>query len=206
MMTPARIAAALLITTTLACSSQPMVLNPGPEPGPRIVDFSRRVVWPVEIELPEPSYVALFSIDANLSMQYPLVPISRLERIYGAQVDIVNDRIVEFRSRHPWPHPDSVPDPFQVPMQRLDAGRHALERPYAPYIVQDLTYPPPCSYYVLIVSDLPLDFGGVFELEWLMLPRSPQDIAGAVAESLGLEAGEPGWTAHLTQGQCRRRD
>jgi hypothetical protein len=171
-----------------------------------ISDFGRTVVWPVEIELADPSYVAFFTIDDDLSMQYPLVPVSRLERIYGARVDIDNDRILQFRSRHPWPHPDSVPDPFAVSPEPFPAGTHELQQPYAPYIVQDLTYPRPCAYFLLVASDTPLGINGIFDLEWARLPTSPRDIASAVFDALGLDPDGAGWSAQLQQGRCGRRN
>ena len=196
---------ALVLGLALAsCTAYPVSITEGPRPDPAMTNFSRNVAWPLEIELADPSYVALFTIDRTLSMQYPLVPVSRLESIYGAQVDIENDRVVEFRSRHPWPHPDSVPDPFAVATARFEAGTHDLQRPYVPYIVQELTYPQPCSYYLLIASDTPLAINGIFDLEWNRLPRSPREIADAVTAAIGLDSDGLGWSAQMQQGRCRR--
>jgi hypothetical protein len=199
--TPASLLAALALA---GCTAYPVSLTPGPRPDPVLSDFSRITVWPMEIRLADPSYFALFTIDDGLSMQYPLVPVSRLESIYGARVDMDNDRIVEFRSRHPWPHPDSVPDPFSTPAEQLAAGVHELQRPYVPYIVQDLTFPQPCMYFLLLASDTPLNINGIFDLEWTRLPRSPREISGAVVEAVGLDPDGSGWSAQLQQGRCGR--
>lgn len=199
-----RAPATLLALILAGCTVYPVSLTTGPRPDPVISDFGRTIVWPIEIELADASYIALFSIDDDLAMQYPLVPVSRLEAIYGARVDMDNDRIVAFRTRHPWPHPDSVPDPFVVPAERIPAGSHELERPYAPYIVQDLTYPRPCDYHLLVASDTPLDLDGVFSLEWSVLPRSPREIASTVTDAMGLDPDGEGWSAQLQQGRCGR--
>ncbi len=203
-MSRARTAVAALTLGLAACTAYPVSITDGPRPDPVMSSFSRNVVWPLEIELADASYVALFTIDDDLSMQYPLVPVSRLESIYGGQVDIVNDRVVDFRSRHPWPHPDSVPDPFAVPGERFAAGTHDLQQPYVPYIVQELVYPHPCTYFLLVASDTPLSINGIFDLEWARLPSSPREIAQAVVEAVGLEPDGIGWSAQLQQGRCRR--
>lgn len=203
--TPGRVLApALLVAALVGCTVYPISLTPGPRPDPVITNYSRTAVFPVDVELAVPGHLALFTIGADLSMQYPLVPVTRLESIYGAQVAIDNTRILEFRSRHPWPHPDSVPDPFAKPTDSFAAGRHALQRPYAPWIVQDLAFDLPCTYFLLVASDTGLEIHGLLDLEQARLPRTPRDIADAVVRALGLERDDAGWSAQLDQAWCGR--
>ncbi|MDT8369545.1 MAG: hypothetical protein RQ745_10085 [Longimicrobiales bacterium] len=186
----------------VGCTVYPVSLTEGPRPDPVFVDFSRTLIWPVEIELETRSWVALFSMDDLLSMEFPLVPVSRLEEIYEAHIDIHHTRVLRFRLRHPWVHPDSVPDPFLWMPPPLTAGRHELEFPYEPYIIQHPRSPLDCDYWLLVASDSPLYLKGLFELEDLRVDPSPEGRARDVLKALGLTADVPGWSATLQQGPC----
>lgn len=194
----------LVLLTSTACGSYPKQLpETQPDEGTRFVRFSRAVVWPIEIELAKPSYVSVFLLGRTVEMQSPLVPVSKLEEIYGAWLGpIENDDLNTFRIRHPWAHPDSVPDPFVDAPPPLDAGRHELERPFAPYIIQELNSPLPCEYWVLITSDDEPDFEGLFALESARLPRSPEESAERIVQALGFDLEGGGWTAVIQQGDC----
>lgn len=189
-----------------ACGTYPRSLSQAePQPGVRFVRFSQARVWPIEIELANPAHVALFRFGGEVEMLSPLVPISRLEQIYGAWLGAIdNDDVVTFRVRHPWPHPDSVPDPFDVPPPPLEAGRHDLERPFAQYVIQDLVSPLPCDYYLLIASQEAPDFEGLFDLEFTFWSRDVEEGAERIIAALGLDLEGGGWSAVLEQGICRR--
>jgi hypothetical protein len=198
---------ALALLALTACSSAyPKPLSQvEPESRVRFVSFSQAQVWPVDIELTEPAHVSLFAIGEEVEMYHPLVPVSRLEEIYGAWLGAIeNEDVVAFRVRHPWPHPDSVPDPFDDAPPALDAGRHDLEQPFAPYIIQELVSPLACDYYLLIASEEAPDFDGLFDLEFTYWSRSPEEGAGRIIEALGFDPEGGGWSAVLEQGICRR--
>ena len=176
-----------------------------PERRVRFVRFSQAQVWPVEIELTEAAHVALFVLGREVEMLHPLVPVSRLEEIYGAWLGAIdNEDVVTFRVRHPWSHPDSVPDPFDDAPPPLDAGRHDLQQPFAPYVIQDLVSPLACDYYLLIASEEAPGFDGLFDLEFTYWSRSPEEGAERIVEALGFDLERDGWSAVLEQGICRR--
>jgi len=206
--TPRAFAVVLSLGLLAACSVYPRSLpEVEPELGLRFVQFSQTDVWPVELELTEPAHVSLFSIGGTVEMLSPLVSVSRLEEIYGAWLGPVeNDAVLTFRMRHPWPHPDSVPDPFAQAPLPLDSGRHALQEPFAPYVIQEIVNPQPCIYFLLVASSEVPDFSGLFDLEFTRWPRNPEESAERIVRALGIEPDEGGWNAILEQGVCGGRE